>query len=66
MKRKRSSRLFRLTTDRVTHPTTLLQTPFQARHRQEVAKKAACIHLPRFGHYISSFDTLDFSFATPT
>ncbi|OMP07959.1 hypothetical protein COLO4_06901 [Corchorus olitorius] len=25
-------------------------------------KKAACIHLPRFGHYTLSFDTLDFSF----
>ncbi|OMP01235.1 putative Tellurite resistance protein tehA [Corchorus olitorius] len=65
MKRKRSSRLFRLTTDRVAHPTTLLKTPFQARHRQEVTKQAACIHLPRFGHYTSSFDTLDFLFGGP-
>ncbi|OMO95010.1 hypothetical protein COLO4_16104 [Corchorus olitorius] len=39
MKVKRSSRLLRLITDRVAHPTTILQTPFKARHRQEVEKK---------------------------
>ncbi|OMO67552.1 RNA methyltransferase-like protein 1 [Corchorus olitorius] len=41
MKVKRSSRLLRLITDRVAHPTTILQTPFKARHRQEVEKKKA-------------------------
>ncbi|OMP07235.1 plasma membrane calcium-transporting ATPase 4-like protein [Corchorus olitorius] len=39
MKVKRSSRLLRLITDRVAHPTIILQTPFKARHRQEIEKK---------------------------